>query len=297
MWNKKKIKNIGVAAVITACIFVATGTLSYSIGKSQSKTYSMVEKKETAQSKTKTQKKKVKKEVNIKGGITLEEAKKIAIDYHIKNGGTKDDFKWEDTSIDYRGDDEVPLKAYYYIGMRPKDSDSLLHYEVYFIHPTSGKVIGYSMDDSEGGTTNKERICEKVICDDASKLGYAPVSWDNIEKIYKQDQYDGTTVRWRDMSREQEKILKRAYNKDYKNVVKQVVKYYNIGNVDDYEVVGAAVDSELGTYSLLSDKRVFCRDGIMFNLKFKNGLEVNVWFDQVTRKLRSFEIENWIGNM
>lgn len=286
MWNKKKIKNIGVVVVISVCILVATGMLGYSIGRSQSKTYSMIEKKETAQNKKNTEKKQVKKEVNIKGGITLEQAKKIAIDYHIKNGGTKDDFKWEDTSIDYRGDDEDPSKAYYYIGMRLNDSDTLLHYEVYFMHPAAGKILGYSVDDSEGGTTKKERIREKVICNDANKLGYAPVSWNNIECVYDNE----LNVYWKNMSKEHKSILKQAYERDYQGVLKKVVKYYNIGNVDDYEVVGAAVNGEKCTYFKTGGQRAFCRDDILFNLRFKNGIKVSVHFDQVTKKLNGFKM-------
>ena len=124
MRDKKKIKNRGIIAFISACILVATGMLDYSIGRSQDRTYSMVEQKETTENTKNKEGEQIEKEENIKGGITLEEAKKIAVDYHI--------------------------------------------------HPVTGQIISYSIDDSGAGTTDEERIHEKVICDAANRPGYAP---------------------------------------------------------------------------------------------------------------------------
>lgn len=43
--------------------------------------------------------------------------------------------------------------------------------------------------------TKEEKISEKVICDDANKLGYVPKSWNNIEKIYRDN--EGSNLSWK----------------------------------------------------------------------------------------------------
>ena len=135
--------------------------------------------------------------------------------------------------------------------------------------------------------TKEEKISEKVICDDANKLGYVPKSWNNIEKIYRDN--EGSNLSWKNMSKEHKKILKQAYHKQYKAVINNMLTSYNLCKDNEYKVLGAAVDSEIGTYYNNSDgNRAFCRCGILFNLRLKNGEELYVWFDQVTKELINY---------
>lgn len=297
MWNKKMIKNAGVVAVILVCISIATSILGYSIKKNQSKTYFLTEKNKHKSdvdqnkkndSKNTEQKQKNQKQVNIEGGITFEEAKKIALDYHIKHGGTKDDFEWNDKAngIGYK-DYSDPSTRYYYIDMKLHNSDKLNNYEVYEIEPSIGKIICYGRDDFKRGVTKKEKVSEKVICDDANKLGYAPKSWNNIEKIYRNN--EESKISWKNMNKEHKRILKQAYHKQYKAVINKMVTSYNLCKSNEYKILGAAVDSEIGTYYNDGDgSRAFCRCGILFNLRLKNGEELCVWFDQVTKELTHY---------
>lgn len=93
------------------------------------------------------------------------------------------------------------------------------------------------------------------------------------------------------MSKEHKKILKQAYHKQYKAMINNVIKSYNLCKDNEYKVLGAAVDNEVGTYYNDSDgKRAFCRCGILFDLRLKNGEELCVWFDQVTKELTDYAL-------